>query len=412
MVPQKALKGPFTMQNVFGVKAKGKKNQPSQEQKVCEVPSQGRRYAQVDGPRVNAMLDLIQRAIKEDPENKINYPEADSEEKLENKDENKVSLHHPILPIPISRPGDASPIEISTANLGADETKIIDGSGEIIDLKNIVYPRTMKEKAEISKLIDVYMSNNENENITKKIIQFVTPNFFLMVGESWAGKSHMIEYLLKSLWLDGRFAFGIVFAPTVFNNHYAGFIKRGDSIIESFTDEKLGRYLNHLKALAAADKRKRMSYEGPEAKGEVPPNYIVFEDVVGSVNQNSRIWTGFVSTYRHYNTTVFIATQDLHRVHRLVRKQALNVFLWQLEEKGERETIYKTFGSAAYPRQEEFERALDEMTKIPFSCMLVRRQVPRHLIRERYMTMKAPAEIDESIYNGNSNIELPIKINF
>ena len=127
----------------------------------------------------------------------------------------------------------------------------------------------------------------------KKVAQVV-----LLLGRPNSGKSVAIRYLVVKNSLPPRsiFQFGICFTRTKFNSDYAFLPK--EAVISGYDEEVLKTYLEGLEKVKEHGKK-------------VPPNFVIFDDLMGLLSKNDPFLINFFGTHRHTNTSIFLATQHL-----------------------------------------------------------------------------------------------------
>src|SRR5579885_782036 len=126
------------------------------------------------------------------------------------------------------------------------------------------------------------------------------PSVTLIIGKTQSGKSHLLEYIIKTLYYNGYFSFGIIISSTsMFNNEHQ-YVDQRFHIIP----EKAERYLKILMVKMAQYKQQKINING----------FIVLDDCLGSLKWNAELWTRLACTARHYNLSVFIITQYLNKV--------------------------------------------------------------------------------------------------
>jgi hypothetical protein len=85
-----------------------------------------------------------------------------------------------------------------------------------------------------------------------------------------------------------------VFTGTKFNKDYDCLPE--NAIIEGYQPHVLKNYLESLRKLQEENK-------------EIPPSFIIFDDLLGLLANGDPMMKHLLSTRRHYNITIFLATQ-------------------------------------------------------------------------------------------------------
>jgi hypothetical protein len=172
------------------------------------------------------------------------------------------------------------------------------------------------------------------------IDQLQIPGITLIIGKTQSGKSHLLRYLMKCLWLNGSFAFGCIISLT------SQFTHDWDCIPKRFhlTPDKAEHYLKTILLPRMAQIK---------ARGINMPSFILIEDCLGELKWNDSFWTQLATTVRHYNISLFLTTQYLKKIPSVIRSQCSQYFFLkmmnQLELKGAYEQCfsmvmdYKTF---------------------------------------------------------------------
>lgn len=185
----------------------------------------------------------------------------------------------------------------------------------------------------ISIIILILMENNttNNSQMTKL---FNNPQklaqMFVLVGKSGRGKSYFIRYLLTERVVNDGWEFGLVFCKTKFNGDY-DFLP-DDKVFQGYNEEILEKYVENLQAI----KKK---------KGKVPPNFIIFDDLVGVLNNQTDFFNNFISVHRHTNTNILIAVQYLagrKAISPIMREQTSYAIMFQSRTKRTLEKLYES----------------------------------------------------------------------
>jgi hypothetical protein len=203
----------------------------------------------------------------------------------------------------------------------------------------------------------------------------------LFVGSSEQGKSHLIKYLLINLCMMKKFKTGIVFTTTKFTGGY-DFIANKNLIISKYDEDILKKYLKKIREA--------------NTNGNSCPNFIIFDDMIGSLDVRSPFIQNFVSTFRHYNIGIFISTQYVYRVDPLFREQTNRCFIFKQNTKRSYEALYEAFG-LGFEDYKSFKKQLDLITSEPYRCLLYKKEDTD--MSKKYMAYKAKSEIPDVIIN-------------
>lgn len=135
-----------------------------------------------------------------------------------------------------------------------------------------------------------------------------------------SGKTYLIKYLTYELLKQNYFDIVSVICPTT--DDYDWIESR--YLFPFFTEELLSEIMKRQ-----MKNRKRL--------------LLIFDDCIGSVNWNSRIMQEFITRYRHYNISVFIATQYTNKIPPFVREIANNVFIFNQTTKRAIEAVHDSY---------------------------------------------------------------------
>ena len=172
------------------------------------------------------------------------------------------------------------------------------------------------------------------------------PLLHLIVGYSGSGKTYLTKWLLYKLNEMKRFDIIFIVCPSDFTNSYSYIPAQFRR--ESYSDEWLLELMEVQKKQA---KRPRIA--------------VVFDDCAGHI-KNSKEWTTFISTYRHYNITPFIITQRLTSVPPITRTQARFVYLFRNSNTSDIKTLHNEFCSEGFANHYVLKKTLEGLEKYKF----------------------------------------------
>ena len=201
------------------------------------------------------------------------------------------------------------------------------------------------------------------------------PVFVVAVGKSMKGKSYLVRYLLTERFLKGKLKFGIVFTKTKFNKDYAFLPDK--SVKQGYNEEVLKKYISNIEKLR-------------EKKEGIPPNYLIFDDLVGVLNNQSDWFINFVSTARHFNTSVFICVQYLtgkKAISPIMREQTTHAIMFNSRTRRTLENLYESYGGL-FPSFEEFKQYFFRATKERYTAMLYVESIDE--VEGNYISIQAP----------------------
>ena len=268
------------------------------------------------------------------------------------------------------------------------------------DKKNI---KPLKKKIITS---DECFSSSESEEIPEKIYdtspqdindKFINeiikpPCLIIVAGKSKRGKSYLIKYMLTMLCLNKKFKFGLVFCKTKFNCGY-DFIE-DNKVIEGYKEDILKNYLQTLQKYGEDNPltNKQKAYG---IKTNIPPSFIVFDDIIGQMDLNTNFMSEFLTTYRHYNITLITATQYLFKVPPLFREQADIAIIFYQNTKKSIDACYETYGQE-FENAKNFKNFLIEKTSKLYHCLIYIEDGDN--IENKYIEYCAPVEYPDVIF--------------
>lgn len=205
-----------------------------------------------------------------------------------------------------------------------------------------------------SNLADVEIFDNDG-NLYLENMQF--PLIYLFVGKCASGKSVAIKNLIYNYAKLSYFKFGIAIVPSKFNSGYDYLPDK--YVIESYDENYLKNYFNKLR-------------EFKKKSGMIPSNFLILDDILGSINLYSSWWQHFFSTYRHYNCTVIFGSQSITgkgAISTLLRQVCNVCVMYRNVFHDNIEQLYKAFG-ALMEDQNEFEKVFLNVTKTKYHALL------------------------------------------
>ena len=200
----------------------------------------------------------------------------------------------------------------------------------------------------------------------------------MFIGTSLSGKSYTLRYLLSEMLLKRKLKFGIVFTTTKHNDGYNWL--PDDYVYGSFTKARLESYINWLKKIK-------------KEKGSIPENFIVLDDCINSLPQGEKWWNEFLSTYRHFNITLFVTTQHINRCQPLFREQASFAYIFQLHTLGSIKACYESYGQL-FRTIKAFQAFIEKHTEKEYQCVVWAKEA-KPIVAQKYKTLKAPVRKKE-----------------
>lgn len=193
--------------------------------------------------------------------------------------------------------------------------------------------KEMQEKKRKREIKDEVESETLKETDTKPVsddgdvlTQINMPGVCLINSKSQGGKSHAghcIFYANKN-----KFAWGIGFGNTIFNENNMSFIPRRF---------KHMRYDPNVL-------RQVLMLQIDVPKEERPLVFIYFDDCISDFQQEDKVLMEAVTQTFHYNIFIMITTQSINKIPNYVRENAFQVILFKLFSKGQINAAFDSYG--------------------------------------------------------------------
>ena len=212
-------------------------------------------------------------------------------------------------------------------------------------------------------------------------INFDKPQVGVYVGRPRLGKTNSVKFhiLRNTINGDPKFKFGIVFTRTKFNEGY-DFIP-SQYVFTEYKPSILKKYMEGLE---------KIKNNGEE----IPPNFVIFDDQQGLLNRNDPLLTNFVSSHRHYNSSIFFCFQYLYGASPLLRECATYSICFRSAGNRTLQGLYENFGQL-FDNFEEFKQHFFKVTKKKYRAMLYIQDINN--VKKNYLQFKAP---DMTVYDG------------
>ena len=199
------------------------------------------------------------------------------------------------------------------------------------------------------------------------------PACLLFVGKPKRGKSNAVKYFLLKNLLEGKFKFGIVFTRTKYSKEYDYLPEK--YVYTGFQQDILEKYLSGMEKMLEEDK-------------DIPPNFVVFDDLLGLLSKTNPTLLNFFACHRHTNTSVFLCTQHLKSgASTTLREITTHAFLFNTKTKNTLEALFECFGQL-FDNFDEFKNYFFDLTAEQYVCMLYSQDVDD--IDENYVAFQAP----------------------
>lgn len=212
-----------------------------------------------------------------------------------------------------------------------------------------------------------------------------TGYLYVSVGKSGRGKTHWVVWLLTCMLHRpiSPLKFGLVFVKTKYKHSYKFIPEK--AIIQGYNELVLRRYILNLER----------EYE---KTGWVAPNFIVFEDLTGILNNQTDWFTNWLATFRHLNTSIFINSQYLtgrKAISPITREQTNFAFMFNSKTRRTIENLWESYGQL-FPTVKEFKQYFFENTEPskvgPHVCLVYSEFEDQ--LEKNYIPMRAPEKYD------------------
>eukprot|EP00457_Paulinella_chromatophora_P005347 gb/GEZN01005364.1/.p1 GENE.gb/GEZN01005364.1/~~gb/GEZN01005364.1/.p1 ORF type:complete len:385 (+),score=66.53 gb/GEZN01005364.1/:650-1804(+) len=214
---------------------------------------------------------------------------------------------------------------------------------------------------------------------------------FVLVGKSERGKTHFLRWLLYQGCLREKdpFQYGLIFVRTKFKHSYEFHWASNAyvQIYEGFLLDVLKKYVENL-----TNRYKQRGY--------LEPSFIVFDDLVGVINNDNAWFNNFIGTYRHYNITIFVAVQYLtgrKAISPIMREQTTAAIMFNSKTLLTNVNLYENYGQL-FENKKEFMQHYSDMTDMTLrgtrhACMIYFEWEDD--ISRNYMSWLAPKDLPD-----------------
>ena len=206
-------------------------------------------------------------------------------------------------------------------------------------------------------------------------LDFSRAQIISIIGTCGSGKSFLLRNMIYQFSKKNFFKFGCVFTGTSFNTDYE-FMPEG-SVHSDYSEEKLEKYITTLRTWLEMHPGEKL-----------PPNFLILDDLLGKMKPNTNSFSSLVSTFRHFNMTIFITSQYMVRnISTLLRELTDVAFIFRTRFKNSIECLYNAYGQLL-DNQDEFSQVLNTATKETFSCLVYKAR--KEYKEESYSSFQAP----------------------
>jgi hypothetical protein len=130
-------------------------------------------------------------------------------------------------------------------------------------------------------------------------------------------------------------------------------------VIQGYQEHTLRRYVKNLESMK-------------EKEGQIAPNFIIFDDLVGVLANGTNWFVNWISTFRHTNTHIFICVQYLtgeNAISPIMREQTDFAVMFKSRTANTLKNLYDNFGGL-FPKQKDFEQYFARATSERYTAML------------------------------------------
>lgn len=178
----------------------------------------------------------------------------------------------------------------------------------------------------------------------------------VFLGSCGRGKTNSILYILKKNMVDRKFfQFGLVFTRTKFSDEYEWLPDK--YVIDGYDEDILAKYLDKLA-------------EHKEKHKKVPPNFVLFEDLIGLIRKQDPFIISFLGSHRHTNTHILISAQHCNTgTSTMLREITTHALCFNSKQMNTLESIYLNYGQL-FENFEHFKKNFLDITKEKYTAML------------------------------------------
>jgi hypothetical protein len=208
-------------------------------------------------------------------------------------------------------------------------------------------------------------------------LDFERAQIISIIGTCGSGKSFLLRNMIFQFSKLGFFKFGCVFTGTSFNSDYE-FMPEG-SVHSDYSEAKLEKYISTLRTWLELHPGEKL-----------PPNFLILDDLLGRMKPNTNSFNSLVSTFRHYNMTIFITSQMMVRnISTLLRELTDVAFVFRTRFKNSLESLYNAYGQLL-ENQDEFSELLNTATREQYSCLVYKARKEEK--EDSYSSYQAPKD--------------------
>lgn len=205
----------------------------------------------------------------------------------------------------------------------------------------------------------------------------------IVAGIPNMGKSNFIKYIMlqnHENYSKNPFRYGIVFTKTKFEGAY-NFVPA--KFVHSKYDPDVLQNLMKIQEDSLAKHRA----------------FVIFDDCLDAKCFSSQLFSDLITTYRHWNISVIIATQYIYRVPPTIRECCRYAVMFRMTTKRSIQALFESFGTF-FNNYEEFRKYLLEKTQ-NYYFILMDRNSKSDKVADVYKCLKVPSpeQIPEFAYS-------------
>lgn len=216
----------------------------------------------------------------------------------------------------------------------------------------------------------------------------------LLYGGSGSGKTHLLKFLMIKQFIDGPlFKFGRLYSST--HEVSSDYDYLPDSCKRTkFDINQLMSYINNMRKTIKKNRTINSEFK-------TPPNFIIFDDMLGLVGQYKDDFRNFIATCRHTNTSIFFTAQQHSGAGTTLKSNLTHAFIFITNNETELDGVGTMIGLKAKSLLKVFRRKCKEK----YQCLLYINHVdllndynengqssPRY-----YRSFKAPADLPDDV---------------
>ena len=166
------------------------------------------------------------------------------------------------------------------------------------------------------------------------------PGLAIIAGTCSSGKSHLIEFIAKSMFLNKKIDYIIVITMTP--NDYEWLDER--FVHKQYSNDLLARILK---------KQRETDYK----------LLLIFDDMIGALDFNSKLITILTTEYRHFGggISIIFATQYIYKIPPTIRETANRCILFAQNTKKALQATFDTYGQLNYNSLHEWTHFMQQV---------------------------------------------------